>query len=128
GMDLLAEVRQRQPDTACIIVTGRANLQTAIEALNRGAYAYIVKPIDVAEIRATFQRAVEKQRLERENRRLLTELAALSEVTDAALSTLELDDLLQELVASLTQNAGAAAGALVLGDQRARITHLQTHG
>jgi sigma-B regulation protein RsbU (phosphoserine phosphatase) len=74
GTELLAQVRERQPETVCIMATGNASLPTAVESLNRGAYAYLQKPIEVPEVKATVRRALQQQRLELENRALLLEL------------------------------------------------------
>ena len=70
GMDLLAPLKARWPDMAVVLVTAYASIQTAIQALNEGAAAYIVKPMDVDEMLATVRQVLDKQRLVVENRRL----------------------------------------------------------
>ncbi len=65
GIDLLAEVRRTSPETAAVILTGNATLETAVEAVNQGAYAFLLKGGRIEEVLATIQRAAEKVRLER---------------------------------------------------------------
>lgn len=76
GIDLLAQFRQLRPAIECIVVTGHSSEQTAVEAVNQGAYAYLTKPVEEADLLAAVARAFEKQRLrealERAHRTLRT--------------------------------------------------------
>jgi two-component system NtrC family response regulator len=56
------------------MVTGDTDTRTALEAINRGAFDYYQKPIELDELRVLFRRALYLQKLERENRRLAIEL------------------------------------------------------
>jgi serine phosphatase RsbU (regulator of sigma subunit)/CheY-like chemotaxis protein len=117
GTELLSRLRQLHPETDCIITTGYASQATSIQAINEGAYAYIEKPLDLAKVSATIQQAVDKQRLERDNRHLLDRLRALDQMTDSALSVLELDDLLSTLLERAVRFLDAKAGAILLLDE-----------
>ncbi|MCI0591521.1 MAG: diguanylate cyclase, partial [Gammaproteobacteria bacterium] len=70
GIDLVVPLKKRQPDIDVIMVTGHASLETAIGAINREALAYITKPLDLDQVLAKVDGALEKQRLIMENRRL----------------------------------------------------------
>src|SRR5918912_2536865 len=63
GIDVLKEVQRTSPDTAAIMLTGYASLESAVAALRSGAYDYLMKPSDVDELRATVNRAVERRQL-----------------------------------------------------------------
>ena len=63
GLDLMAAVKARAPRTLCIVITGYASLDVAIEALKRGAYDFVQKPFKLAEIEAVLDRALEHARL-----------------------------------------------------------------
>ena len=65
GIDVLREVQRTSPETASIMLTGYASLESAIAALRSGAYDYLMKPSDVDELRATVNRAVERGHLRR---------------------------------------------------------------
>ena len=73
GMELIAVLREMQPDLAMILITGHASLETALRALNEGASAYIIKPLIMDEVLATIREALEKRRLVIENRSLYEE-------------------------------------------------------
>jgi signal transduction histidine kinase len=58
-MDLLSEVRRRWPGTVCVLLTGYASLESAVGAMRRGAYDYLVKPCVVEHLKQTVARASE---------------------------------------------------------------------
>jgi signal transduction histidine kinase len=70
GLEVLAAASRASPETATVILTGNASLESAIEAVNHGAYAYLVKGGRIEDVIATVDRAAEKVRLEGETRRL----------------------------------------------------------
>jgi serine phosphatase RsbU (regulator of sigma subunit)/ActR/RegA family two-component response regulator len=117
GTDLLTQVKEVRPDTACIMVTGFANIQSSIRATNAGAYAYILKPIDIQQLETVLGRALHQQSLQLENRRLLRRYEALSDVTDTALTTLNLDNLLRPLLDRFIDHLKMDAGAILLLDE-----------
>jgi signal transduction histidine kinase len=74
GSDPLPELRRLAPESVVIVLTGYATLESALRALHHGAYAYLVKPTDIEELRATVARGVERRRLKRELARRVREL------------------------------------------------------
>ena len=70
GVDVLATVRKDHPELQTIIVTGFANVQSAIETMRLGAFDYLTKPPNFEELGMRVEKAGEKTLLERENRRL----------------------------------------------------------
>jgi YesN/AraC family two-component response regulator len=74
GLDLLKHAKKVNPDTIVIIITGYASLETAIMAVRDGAYDYIRKPCNLEEINVVVKNAIEKIKLNRENRELLKKL------------------------------------------------------
>ncbi len=74
GMDLLAEARQRDPEMPVILMTAQAELRTAIEAVNQGAFQYVQKPFETAALVAICRRAMENRRLKVENKSLKQEI------------------------------------------------------
>jgi signal transduction histidine kinase len=73
GMELLSRLSQIDPDMIKIIITGYATLETAIEAVQKGAYDYIPKPFTPGELRTRVRRGLEKRALMREARNLAEE-------------------------------------------------------
>ena len=70
GVDILATVRREHPELQTIIVTGFANVQSAIDTMRLGAFDYLTKPPNFEELGMRVEKAGEKTLLERENRRL----------------------------------------------------------
>lgn len=107
GLTVLAEVRRTAPDTNTILLTGYASLESAIKALQEGAYAYLVKPCDVEELKVTLARAMERRRLALQLRDRVRDLE------DANATIRSLNAGLEERVAAATaelaeQNANLA--------------------
>jgi len=74
GMSILELAKEINPDVAVIIMTGYASIETAVNAVNEGAYAYFVKPINMDEMKTTIVNALRQQRLSRQNKRLVDDL------------------------------------------------------
>jgi len=106
GLDLMAAIRQRFPETLYILVTGFATLDTSIQALKQGAYDLIQKPFRMEEIEVILDRALD-------HARLLKKLAAYREELEARIytRTRELRDVQREALelCDLTARAQDAA-------------------
>jgi len=74
GLEILELAKEINPDVAVIMMTGYASIETAVNAVNEGAYAYFVKPINPDEIKTTITNALKQQRLSLENKRLVESL------------------------------------------------------
>ncbi len=74
GLQLLTEVRVLDPEILVIVMTAYASVETAVEAMRKGAYDYITKPFINEEIRVMIRRALNQRHLSRENRHLKREL------------------------------------------------------
>ncbi|MBI3185382.1 MAG: response regulator [Myxococcales bacterium] len=72
GLEFLKIVRDRYPDCVRMMLTGHADMQTAIDSINHGEiYRFLTKPWDDTELKVTLYLAFERLDLERENRKLL---------------------------------------------------------
>ena len=74
GLQVLTAARQRDPDTPVILMTAQATLQSAMQAVNEGAFYYIQKPFRNDELVAILRRAAEHRRLRVENTSLKQEI------------------------------------------------------
>ncbi len=70
GIELLKKIKEIQPDTQVIMVTGYPSVDTASEAVRSGAYDYLTKPVTQRVLTRVAKRAVETKRLKEEKRRL----------------------------------------------------------
>ena len=74
GMEILELAKEINPDAAVIMMTGYASVETAVDAVNQGAYAYFIKPVNPEELKTTIANALRQQRLSQENKRLVESL------------------------------------------------------
>ena len=93
GIELLEAIATHAPHALTVIMTGFGTVETAIDAMKRGAYDYILKPFKVEEVIHVVQRGLEKQRLSAENLRL-KEALSLYKVSEAIAASLSLDEVL----------------------------------
>ena len=99
GLELLRLAKDRDPSIEVIVVTGYGSLETAITAMELGAYDYVLKPLNnVFEIRRKVERALDRQRIARENTRLMAHLKAKNTELEVALA--ETRELQAELIQS----------------------------
>ncbi len=74
GLELVDHVKAIEPHTVCITITAVDNTEVAVDALMRGAYAYIIKPFDMNEILIQVASALRRRELELAQRKLQDEL------------------------------------------------------
>src|SRR5271165_573150 len=93
GIELLESVGSVAPNALTVIMTGFGTVETAIDAMKRGAYDYILKPFKVEEVIRVVERGLEEQRLSAENLRL-REAVSLYTVSEAIAASLSLEEVL----------------------------------
>ncbi|MDO9530329.1 MAG: response regulator [Syntrophales bacterium] len=74
GIQILEEAKEVNPESAVIMMTGYASLESAVEALNRGAFSYIIKPFNMDEVKVVIKKALHQIKLSKENQNLIDEL------------------------------------------------------
>jgi DNA-binding NtrC family response regulator len=74
GTELLTEVKRSYPDTGVILMTGFGSVETAVEAMKRGAVDYLTKPVKTEDLVRVVERAVREASLRREVGRLRKEV------------------------------------------------------
>ncbi len=75
GLQVLAAVKERSPETEVILITGFGSVDTAVQAMKSGAYDYINKPVDPDDLVLTLKKAVERRQLRRQVAYLQKEVA-----------------------------------------------------
>ena len=70
GMELLRRLKERWPETEVVVTTAYGSIDTAVEAMRRGAYDYLTKPIDRERFPLVIEKALERHALARENKQL----------------------------------------------------------
>jgi len=90
GVELLDHAVEANPETVFIIMTGYASVQSAVEAMKKGAYDYVVKPFSMYELEKTVRLGLEKQKLARENlelSHLMRKLIEIDQIKSNIIST-----------------------------------------
>ena len=83
GVEVLHQARAMSPDTAIIMLTGYATLESAIEALRHGVIDYLVKPCSTADVRTSVEKGLSRRFRELRRRQLLEQMSAtLNELRD----------------------------------------------
>ncbi len=109
GLDILSRVKQLDPAIEVILVTGHANVETAIFALKNGARDYLVKPINSEELKHTVALCIEQRRLLDENQELKG-LVHLFQVSQTIANCLDLERMYSLVVDSLAKEVGVTRG------------------
>jgi DNA-binding NtrC family response regulator len=112
GLEVLAAAGRGRPAPRVILMTAFGTLETAIEAMRRGAYDYLAKPFKLAEVTATVGRAFDDHRLRRENERLRAEIER-QQGLDRLLGR---SRIMQETVSQIRAVAGSDSSVLLLGE------------
>jgi two-component system response regulator HydG len=70
GLAILKDAKEKLPDAEVILVTGHGTIPSAVTAMQQGAFNYLLKPLDLSQLRAVAERASESLRLRRQNAEL----------------------------------------------------------
>ncbi len=117
GTEILPDLALHYPELAIIMITGTADLQTALSCLRLGADDYLTKPMHLADLHHAINATLEKRRLVIDNRAYQQRLEATSvrtqflhqlnlKMNSAYLSSVELDDVLQAILVGITAGEG----------------------
>ena len=115
GLELLAAISKHTPNVVTVIMTGFGTVETAIDAMKRGAYDYILKPFKVEEVVHTIRRGLEKQKLQAENLRL-KEALSLYKVSEAIAASLSLEEVLRTVTDAAINEVDADQVLILLDD------------
>jgi len=112
GIEIVRKVKTASPETEIIVMTGYPSYETALEAMDAGAYDYLNKPIDLNILRAKIRKALEKQKLFRSNvelKRKLDKRYGFEGIIGGS-------EPMQEVFDVLRQVSGSTATVLILGE------------
>lgn len=112
GMALLERVKEHDPNIPVLMITGHASIESAVEAVRKGAQEYVTKPFSPAQIRFLVERAFERIRLIEQNRYLNTELGH-AQLRNVVKGTSPVMQRMFDLVAKV---AGTDSSVLITGE------------
>jgi DNA-binding NtrC family response regulator len=111
GLDLLRRIKKTRPDTSAIIMTAYATIETAVEAIQEGAYDYITKPFRRERILLTIDKALQWRRMVFENIALREELVQ----KNAARPLIGTSSAIKSVMEQIRQVAPTHATVLITG-------------
>src|SRR5262249_40986854 len=117
GLELLEQIAEQNINVLTVIMTGFGTVETAIEAMKKGAYDYILKPFKVEEVVHIVQRGIDRQRLEQENIQL-KEAISIYKISEAITPSLSLETILELILESTIEEIDADMVTLWLQDPR----------
>jgi two-component system nitrogen regulation response regulator GlnG len=112
GLTALAKLREIRPAAHVIVMTAHGTMETAIQAMQRGAYDYLSKPFDLDEVLLLTERALQAQRLTQEVARLRTGLMEVKEFS----ALIGRHPRMQEVYKAIGRIAGSDVTILLRGE------------
>ncbi|MBO9376120.1 response regulator [Sphingomonas histidinilytica] len=126
GLDLLDEIKRRDPSLPVLMISGHGNLDTAVTAIRRGATDFIEKPFEAEHLLLLVDRATETDRLRRENATLKAQMGQEEELTGNS-------GAINGIRATLKRVAATGSRVLISGpagvgkEVAARLLHVWSH-
>ncbi|MEK6284684.1 MAG: HD domain-containing phosphohydrolase [Acidobacteriota bacterium] len=118
GLELLAEITRHSRDTVVILISGNLNIQSAIEAMRRGAFDYVTKPFDLSDVESAVARALRHRSLLRANHQYEQHLEHLVSLrtSELTVANTNLNSTLEKLYLNYRATLRALAAALEARD------------
>ncbi len=108
GLELLEEVKARDPSIPVLVISGHGNIDTAVAAIRKGAVDFIEKPFEAEKLLLMVERATETDRLRRENEALRARVGHVQELTGTSAA-------MNNVRATLKRVAGTGSRVLISG-------------
>jgi signal transduction histidine kinase len=115
GLETAQAIKQLDPGIVCVTMTGYSTMDTAIEALKLGVDEFVIKPFAPEDLSISVAKALEKERLRKENIRLRS-LIPLFEFNKTLLSTIEIESLLRHVLELAQSETKADLAILFLNE------------
>ena len=115
GLALLSELQKRSIPTECIIITGQATVDSAVQAMQQGAYDYIEKPLNAEKLnrlKALIPKALDKYQVQQTNRELSSKLEGLTHYAELTGQS----DSMRSVYQVIEAVAPSTASVLILGE------------
>jgi two-component system, NtrC family, nitrogen regulation response regulator NtrX len=108
GMEVLAKIEELHPEIPVLMISGHGNIDTAVEAIKKGAYDFIEKPLDLNRLLVTIRNALERKDLVVETKRLRKKINRQYEIVGKSASIQKVREMIDRV-------AGTDARVLITG-------------
>lgn len=115
GLEVLKKVKELAPETLVIVITAYGSIENAVEAMQQGAFNYLLKPFSPDAIEATIERAQEHQNLVEENRYLRQQVVGGGKVRNNHTLIAE-SPVMQQILADVKKIAASNATVFISGE------------
>ncbi|HAK00020.1 MAG TPA: response regulator [Bacteroidales bacterium] len=97
GMEVLGKIHEKDPDATVVMISGHGSIETAVEAIKKGAYDFISKPLDLNRLLITIRNATDKTRLVSETKVLKRKVSKTYDMIGDSEAMLRIKDLLNRV-------------------------------
>lgn len=97
GMEALERIQEVQSDTPIIMISGHGNIDTAVEAIKKGAYDFIEKPLDLNRILITLRNATDKSTLVKETKKLQKKISKVAEIVGESEAITKIKNMIERV-------------------------------
>lgn len=97
GLEFLQKVTETNPETPVIMISGHGNIETAVDAVKKGAFDYISKPPDLNRLLITIRNAMDKTSLVKETRVLKRKVAKVQEIIGESEAILKIKETIEKV-------------------------------
>lgn len=125
GMEVLYKIKKIKPEIDVVIITAYGSLDTAIDAMKLGAYGYLLKPLNLEELKVVIKNIIEKQKMVNELKKSSDKIRTLYEVSTVLLSSLKLDEIFKIILEKSIDIIGADEGSLMLWDEETKQLYVK---
>ncbi|KIA83463.1 Fis family transcriptional regulator [Kaistella solincola] len=115
GTELLKQSLQLKPDTTFVMISGHADIDTAVDCLKDGAYDFISKPIDINRLITSVRNALDKRNLQKTNQHLKTENSTLKKKVNKKYQMIGESPALKKIQSMIEKVAASDARVLITG-------------
>ena len=112
GIDLIASIHAVDPEIVCIIITGYATVELAVQSIKQGAYNFLTKPFSVDDLLLTIRQGLERRRLSLEARRVQTAEAETLRLAEEKARLEELDRAKRQFIRLVTHELQSPVSAI----------------
>lgn len=115
GTELLKKVMQEKPDTTFVMISGHADIDTAVDCLKEGAYDFISKPVDINRLITSVKNALHKGHLQQTNQNLKSENSTLKKKVNKKYQMIGESPALKKIQEMIEKVAPSDARVLITG-------------
>lgn len=115
GTDFMKQALQAKPDSTFVMISGHADIDTAVSSLKEGAYDFIAKPIDINRLLTSVKNALDKRNLVKNNSSLQKENSTLKKKVNKKYQMIGTSTALTKIQDMIEKVAGSDARVLITG-------------